>query len=574
MTERIDTLPADDRLLLRYASVVGQWFDLDVLRERGRRRAAGRHRHRALAAARPTSSSAAPRMPSSSGTSCSGWRRTKGCPSGDAARSTAWSARCSSSGSRAGPTRRRACSRTTSSRRATGRGPGATRSSPGSGRARASRTSTRRSSSVERSAPPTSSELPRRSRWPTIAEALGDVCELSARYEDARGAYRRARAARADDPAAQLRLTRKEGTLLERLGHYDEAVAWFERALEAAPRDDDALRAARSQSSSSSTRSCSTARVTSRTASASARRPPHGPSVPAPAARSPTRTACSTRPTARSAGSTSRGSRKALPIYEELGDPIGRAIVLNNWGIRAYYAGRWGDAQAYYEQSREAEHTSGDVVRAATASNNEAEILLDQGHTERAAELFHEALRVYRASGYTFGAAVVVLEPRPRRGRRGTLRRGPPSLRPGARGARGDRLRELPARAGHAPRGVLRPRRAATRRRSSSRPRRSRRPRRPGRPVLGSRSSSACWATPTSRRGGRRRVASGSRRASPRRGRAVTTSRPRSPSGRCRLTGRPECRAGGRRALPATRRRLGAAACRCRNGKRVAPRRR
>ena len=33
MTERIDTLPADDRLMLRYASVVGQWFDLDVLRE-------------------------------------------------------------------------------------------------------------------------------------------------------------------------------------------------------------------------------------------------------------------------------------------------------------------------------------------------------------------------------------------------------------------------------------------------------------------------------------------------------------------------------------------------------------
>ena len=43
------------------------------------------------------------------------------------------------------------------------------------------------------------------------------------------------------------------------------------------------------------------------------------------------------------------------------------------------------------------------------ASNNEAEILLDQGHTDRAAGLFQDALRVYRASGYTFGAAVVLL---------------------------------------------------------------------------------------------------------------------------------------------------------------------
>ena len=45
-----------------------------------------------------------------------------------------------------------------------------------------------------RSAPPTSSRR-LAADVADVAEALGDVCELAARYEDARGAYRRASAA-------------------------------------------------------------------------------------------------------------------------------------------------------------------------------------------------------------------------------------------------------------------------------------------------------------------------------------------------------------------------------------------
>ena len=241
-----------------------------------------------------------------------------------------------------------------------------------------------------------------------VAEALGDVCELAARYDDARDAYRRARAALADDPRGALRLTRKQGTLLERLGQYEEAAVWFERALESAPVEDESLaselaeleleyavvlyRQGRFTDSFRVARQAAdrAERVGDRAAVAHAYR---------------------LLDTAdRSLGGLDESwLAKALPIYEELGDRLGRAIVLNNWGVRAYYAGRWDDAQAYYEQSREAEHASGDVVRAATASNNEAEILLDQGQLDRAAELFQEALRVYRASGYAFGAAVVVL---------------------------------------------------------------------------------------------------------------------------------------------------------------------
>ena len=52
-----------------------------------------------------------------------------------------------------------------------------------------------------------------------VAEALGDVCELAARYEEAGDAYRLAREVAADG-LVQSRLMRKEGILRERLGSY------------------------------------------------------------------------------------------------------------------------------------------------------------------------------------------------------------------------------------------------------------------------------------------------------------------------------------------------------------------
>ena len=65
-----------------------------------------------------------------------------------------------------------------------------------------------------------------------IAEALGDVCELAAWYEQAEEAYARARQLSAD-VLAQARLMRKEGILRERQGSYPEALDWYGRGLEA-----------------------------------------------------------------------------------------------------------------------------------------------------------------------------------------------------------------------------------------------------------------------------------------------------------------------------------------------------
>ena len=96
----------------------------------------------------------------------------------------------------------------------------------------------------------------------------------------------------------------------------------------------------------------------------------------------------------------------ALPIFEELGDFVGQANVLNNLGIAATLEGRWDDAIASFSRSREARETVGDVVGAATASNNAAEVLSDRGEVEEAEHLFRDALRIWRGAGYTVGVAV------------------------------------------------------------------------------------------------------------------------------------------------------------------------
>jgi class 3 adenylate cyclase/tetratricopeptide (TPR) repeat protein len=98
----------------------------------------------------------------------------------------------------------------------------------------------------------------------------------------------------------------------------------------------------------------------------------------------------------------------ARPIYEELGDVRGLGVVLSNLGIHAYYEGRWTESLAYYRESRAAKERSGDVVGAVIVVNNEAEILSDQGRIGEALPLFDELLRVARASGWAFGVGVAM----------------------------------------------------------------------------------------------------------------------------------------------------------------------
>ena len=85
---------------------------------------------------------------------------------------------------------------------------------------------------------------------------------------------------------------------------------------------------------------------------------------------------------------------------------MGQGNVLNNLGIEAYFEGRWDDALELYARSKAAKTRAGLVANVATQSNNEAEILSDQGRFAEAEALLRDALRVWGAAGYELGIAL------------------------------------------------------------------------------------------------------------------------------------------------------------------------
>jgi class 3 adenylate cyclase/tetratricopeptide (TPR) repeat protein len=238
-----------------------------------------------------------------------------------------------------------------------------------------------------------------------VAEALGDVCELTARYEEAGDAYRLAREL-AEDGVVRSRLMRKEGILRERLGSYPEALNWYGRGLEALDgADGDNGPGSRVQLE------LATAGVKYRQGHFdegvdwSARAAEH-------AELADDRAALGHAYYLLHLNHMSLGERDdpharlALPMLEEAGDLVLQSNLVNNLGIEAYYAGRWDEASKLYRRSGELSGRAGDVVNVARAENNEGEILSDQGRLEEAEALFLEARRVWRAARYPVGIAL------------------------------------------------------------------------------------------------------------------------------------------------------------------------
>jgi tetratricopeptide (TPR) repeat protein len=81
--------------------------------------------------------------------------------------------------------------------------------------------------------------------------------------------------------------------------------------------------------------------------------------------------------------------------------------VLNNLGVDAYFEGRWDEAIEFYGRCRAVAQRAGDVVYAAIATNNAAEILSDQGRHDDARAQFDDALRTFRASKWMLGVPLV-----------------------------------------------------------------------------------------------------------------------------------------------------------------------
>jgi class 3 adenylate cyclase/tetratricopeptide (TPR) repeat protein len=238
-----------------------------------------------------------------------------------------------------------------------------------------------------------------------VAEALGDVCEHFGAYSRAGAGYERVLQLLPDDPIVETRLCAKRGALAERVGAYEEAFTIYEQGLarlDALPADtvllqnraDIEIGAAGVRFRQGQFHECV------RWAEIAA----------AHAEETGDRGRLAHAYYLMAAGYNELGRPEglalcelALPIFEELSEFGGMGRTLNNLGVRLYYEGRWDEAVAAYRRGREAMERAGDVVGEATLANNEGEVLSDQGRFDEAQEPFRHYVRVCKAAGYALG---------------------------------------------------------------------------------------------------------------------------------------------------------------------------
>jgi class 3 adenylate cyclase/tetratricopeptide (TPR) repeat protein len=244
-----------------------------------------------------------------------------------------------------------------------------------------------------------------------VLEALGDVCERFASFDRGFAALARARDLIGEaSPLHDARLLAKQAALDEHIGRHDKGL---EACAQALARLEDA--------DAGPERESVRARIKLNIGGIHYRRTNNEEAIRWLEAAAEHANSAGDRSTlahayylldaAHSDFGSSDGLRYlelARPIFEELGDLRGLGVVLSNLGIHAYYEGRWEESLAYYRESRDAKERSGDVIGAVIQVNNEAEILSDQGLTFDAAPLFEEMLRVSRASGWSFGEAAAL----------------------------------------------------------------------------------------------------------------------------------------------------------------------
>jgi class 3 adenylate cyclase/tetratricopeptide (TPR) repeat protein len=231
-----------------------------------------------------------------------------------------------------------------------------------------------------------------------VCEALGDACAVFAAFERAAEAYERALSLA--DPEVAPRVLWRSGIVDERTGRYAEAIARYEQAIAAGAQGmvrievELAIAGVRHRQGSQEE-----AREWAERAAADAEAAGERKSLAHAYYLLDAICTKLGRPSA-----TYR--ERALPIYRETGDLLGQASVLNNLGMGAYFEGRWEEALEFYRESGDVSRRAGDVISSARANNNVAEILSDQGRLADAVELLAEAQRIWRAGRYPIGVQV------------------------------------------------------------------------------------------------------------------------------------------------------------------------
>jgi tetratricopeptide (TPR) repeat protein len=231
-----------------------------------------------------------------------------------------------------------------------------------------------------------------------VQEALGDVRELFASYDEADGAY--VQASEHGGPAA--RLLRKRGRVAERQGRYDDALALYDAgAAEADANEKIALQLGRAIVLYHQGHIDDAALTAEQAAEA--------------AMALDDREALANAYWIRAIAETERGGpaaeffELALPIFEEFGLLQMQVRVLNNMAMHAFYVSEWERAIEYYGRAEDLARRCGEVIGTGIAALNHGELRLNQGRLEEAHELLESALRTFRAAKYPIGEGVTLV---------------------------------------------------------------------------------------------------------------------------------------------------------------------
>ena len=244
-----------------------------------------------------------------------------------------------------------------------------------------------------------------------VLEALGDVSHLAGRSTGAVEAYRSARRRRAGDPVGVARLLSKEARTQQRLGKVPQSLRLVRRSLASLQGvDGPAAAAIRSD-------------LATRYALGRLRQSRHADALRWATLAAREAEASGDKPTLALAYNSLHAAhyyagveadvpyaRLALLAYEELGDLAGQAHCANNLGVEALDAGRLAESAGYFARAREIFGRLGDEANEANATYNEADAMLRLGRYAEAEPLLHDALTIARAVGDEELVALVLRE--------------------------------------------------------------------------------------------------------------------------------------------------------------------
>jgi class 3 adenylate cyclase/tetratricopeptide (TPR) repeat protein len=234
-----------------------------------------------------------------------------------------------------------------------------------------------------------------------LNERLGDVLERAGLYDEAGRAYAEARRSGALDPLAESGLILKQAKLADQAGSPVSSLRWLTRALHMLKgAGGSAVQAQRARLSATYSavragqgRADEAIRWADRAISEA------GDVGASEALANAHYMIAWTKVNQGELGQAAH-FEQALSLFERLGDVKRQGDVLTYYGAMAYWEGRWDDALVLYERGRERSERAGDVVGAAIASMNIAEVRSDQGRLDEAEGPARDALRVFRSAAY------------------------------------------------------------------------------------------------------------------------------------------------------------------------------